>query len=64
MHPPPPARTTTTNDPSGSVATIVNHDSPRVFVPEEFTVPRRLETPLFVLEPLGPQHNDEDYAAW
>ena len=36
----------------------------RVFVPEEFTVPRRLETPLFVLEPLGPQHNDEDYAAW
>jgi RimJ/RimL family protein N-acetyltransferase len=35
-----------------------------VFVPEEFTVPRRLETPLFVLEPLGPQHNEEDYAAW
>jgi RimJ/RimL family protein N-acetyltransferase len=35
-----------------------------VFVPEGFTVPRRLETPLFVLEPLGPQHKDEDYAAW
>jgi RimJ/RimL family protein N-acetyltransferase len=35
-----------------------------VFVPAEFTVPRRLETPLFVLEPLGPQHNDEDYTAW
>ena len=35
-----------------------------MFVPEEFTVPRRLETTLFVLEPLGPQHNDEDYAAW
>lgn len=38
--------------------------SSRVFVPEDFDVPRRLETPLFVLEPLGPQHNDEDYAAW
>ena len=35
-----------------------------VLVPEGFTVPRRLETPRFVLEPLGPQHNDEDYAAW
>src|SRR5436190_13162824 len=35
-----------------------------MFVPKEFTVPRRLETPRFMLEPLGPQHNDEDYAAW
>ena len=35
-----------------------------MFVPAEFTVPQRLETPLFVLEPLGPQHNDADYAAW
>ncbi|MFL5952358.1 MAG: GNAT family N-acetyltransferase [Gaiellaceae bacterium] len=35
-----------------------------MFVPEDFAVPHRLETPLFVLEPLGPQHNDEDYAAW
>jgi RimJ/RimL family protein N-acetyltransferase len=39
-------------------------DFSRVLVPAEFTVPQRLETPLFVLEPLGPQHNDEDYAAW
>lgn len=39
-------------------------DFSRVFVPAGFTVPRRLETPLFVLEPLGPQHNDADYAAW
>ena len=37
---------------------------PGVFVPEEFTVPRRSETAQFVLEPLGPQHNDDDYAAW
>jgi hypothetical protein len=34
------------------------------FVPSEFVVPLRLETPQFLLEPLGPQHNDADYAAW
>ncbi|MFL5944484.1 MAG: GNAT family N-acetyltransferase [Gaiellaceae bacterium] len=34
------------------------------FVPPDFVVPRRLEAPLFVLEPLGPEHNDPDYAAW
>ena len=35
-----------------------------LFVPPEFVVPLRLETPQFVLEPLGPQHNDADYEAW
>jgi hypothetical protein len=35
-----------------------------VFVPVDFVVPLRLETPQFRLEPLGPQHNDADYAAW
>jgi hypothetical protein len=34
------------------------------FVPRDFDVPRRLETPLFVLEPLGPEHNEQDYHAW
>jgi RimJ/RimL family protein N-acetyltransferase len=34
------------------------------FVPPDFVVPLRLETPQFVLEPLGPQHNEPDYAAW
>jgi hypothetical protein len=34
------------------------------FVPRDFEVPRRLETPQFVLEPLGPEHNDQDYDAW
>ena len=34
------------------------------FVPRDFDIPRRLETPQFVLEPLGPEHNDRDYAAW
>jgi hypothetical protein len=30
------------------------------FVPRDFDVPRRLETPQFVLQPLGPEHNDKD----
>ena len=34
------------------------------FVPPDFEIPRRLETPQFVLEPLGPEHNDRDYDAW
>jgi len=34
------------------------------FVPRDFEVPRRLETPQFVLEPLAPAHNDADYDAW
>jgi RimJ/RimL family protein N-acetyltransferase len=35
-----------------------------VFVPPDFVVPLRLETPRFRLEPLGPEHNDADYGAW
>ena len=34
------------------------------FVPPDFDAPLRLETPRFVLEPLGPEHNDRDYDAW
>jgi hypothetical protein len=34
------------------------------FVPPEFAPPRGLADPRFVLEPLGPQHNERDYAAW
>ena len=34
------------------------------FVPAEFEIPLRLETAQFVLEPLGPAHNDRDYEAW
>jgi hypothetical protein len=33
-------------------------------VPDDFEVPRRLETPSFVLEPLGPEHNERDHEAW
>lgn len=34
------------------------------FVPADFDVPLRLETSDFVLEPLGPAHNEQDYDAW
>jgi len=34
------------------------------FVPEDFAVPGGLTADEFRLEPLGPQHNDADYAAW
>lgn len=34
------------------------------FVPEDFAVPRELVTDQFRLQPLGPEHNAEDYQAW
>jgi hypothetical protein len=34
------------------------------FVPMGFEPPRTLITDQFVLEPLGPQHNEADHAAW
>jgi hypothetical protein len=34
------------------------------FVPPDFDVPLGLETSEFVLEPLGPEHNELDYDAW
>jgi len=34
------------------------------FVPEGFEPPRGLTMELFVLEPLGPQHNAADHDAW
>ena len=33
-------------------------------VPPDFGVPLGLETSEFVLEPLGPEHNEQDYEAW
>jgi len=38
--------------------------SEQLFVPPDFVVPDGLTTGEFRLEPLGPQHNDPDYAAW
>jgi hypothetical protein len=34
------------------------------FVPPDFEPPTSLGTDQFRLEPLGPQHNDADFAAW
>lgn len=34
------------------------------FVPEDFAVPGELVTDQFRLQPLGPEHNAEDYQAW
>jgi hypothetical protein len=34
------------------------------FVPPDFEVPFGIETSEFLLEPLGPEHNDQDYNAW
>ena len=38
--------------------------SDALFVPEDFAVPDGLMAGEFRLEPLGPQHNEADYAAW
>ncbi|MGI9006141.1 MAG: GNAT family N-acetyltransferase [Streptosporangiaceae bacterium] len=38
--------------------------SDQLFVPAEFAVPDGLTADEFRLEPLGPQHNAQDYAAW
>jgi len=34
------------------------------FVPADFAVPLELVSDRFRLEPLGPQHNEPDFAAW
>jgi hypothetical protein len=34
------------------------------FVPTDFEVPLEFEGPGFRLEPLGPEHNERDHAAW
>ena len=35
-----------------------------MFVPAHFEPPHGLEAESFRLEPLGPEHNERDYAAW
>jgi RimJ/RimL family protein N-acetyltransferase len=44
----------------GTIAVVASTE----FVPASFDVPLGFETELFRLEPLGPEHNDRDYAAW
>ena len=36
----------------------------QLFIPADFAVPGGLVAEQFRLEPLGPQHNTADYAAW
>jgi len=38
--------------------------APRPFVPDGFVPPAGLVHPQFRLRPLGPEHNESDYAAW
>lgn len=38
--------------------------TPDPFVPADFVPPTSLTTDRFRLEPLGPQHNESDHAAW
>src|SRR5215472_12120911 len=38
--------------------------SDEAFVPDDFAVPEGLVAAEFRLAPLGPQHNESDYAAW
>ncbi|WFP16138.1 N-acetyltransferase [Citricoccus muralis] len=38
--------------------------APQEFLPADFDPPRSLVTEQFRLEPLGPQHNEADLAAW
>ena len=37
---------------------------PAPFVPDDFEPPLALDHEDFQLRPLGPEHNDSDYAAW
>ena len=37
---------------------------PRPFVPAGFVPPAGVDHPAFRLRPLGPEHNESDYAAW
>src|SRR5690349_5998674 len=39
-------------------------DVPVGFVPDDFDPPRGLAAERFLLEPLGPEHNEDDYGAW
>jgi hypothetical protein len=39
-------------------------DSRMPFVPDDFVPPLELDHPSFRLRPLGPEHNESDYAAW
>jgi hypothetical protein len=43
---------------------MVSVSAPASFVPAEFDPPMAFTAGGFRLEPLGPEHNERDYAAW
>ncbi len=49
---------------TSSLANLAAHLARATFVPPGFTAPTSLVTERFRLEPLGPQHNVADHAAW
>lgn len=49
---------------AASATRVVADMAASEFVPHGFVVPRRLVAHGFVLEPLGPEHNDSDHRAW
>ena len=51
-----------TDDLPPATGPVPAHGGP--FVPLGFVPPEPPRNPTFWLEPLGPQHNDADYAAW
>ena len=40
------------------------HAVEMAFVPADFEPPRELASDRFLLEPLGPEHNEDDHEAW
>lgn len=43
---------------------MTDSPAPQPVVPPDFVVPLELNTPRFVLRPLGPEHNLADHRAW
>ena len=52
------------SDGSPPAGTLIRTMTETPFVPADFVPPSGLASPHFLLEPLGPQHNDRDYSAW
>jgi hypothetical protein len=43
---------------------MIRVSTPPPFVPDGFKPPTALDHPSFRMRPLGPEHNESDYAAW
>ncbi len=60
-----PSGAITINDRAATTtATAMTTAATTPFVPENFEIPAPLVGPGWRLEPLGPEHNEGDYAAW